>query len=85
MRLKVSRILLVFLHQMLNRIQCLSLYLERIVDLKLTKQQRPNNMSFHTLRLFQELGKLSFTQLDSDTARLDDFLYNFFLAFTVIY
>jgi hypothetical protein len=63
-----------------NRIQRLGLDLERVIDLNLAQKQRTDNMRVHGFGLFEELSQLSLTGLDSDSARLYNFLNKFFLA-----
>jgi hypothetical protein len=63
-----------------NGIECLGLDLEGVVDLNLAKKQGTNNMGVHGFGLLEELSQLSLTGLDSDSARLHNFLNKFFLA-----
>jgi hypothetical protein len=64
----------------LDRIQRLGLDLEGVVDLNFAQKQGTNNMGVHGFGLLEELSQLSLTGLDSDSARLHDFLNKFFLA-----
>lgn len=77
---EISRVLLILFSEVLNGIECLGLDLEGVVDLNLAKKQGTNNMGVHGFGLLEELRQLSLTGLDSDSARLDNFLNKFFLA-----
>lgn len=81
---KVGSILLILFNKMFDSIQGLSLDLKWIIGFYFTEQQRPNNMSFHSFRLFQELSKLCFTGLDSDSSCLDNFFNEFLFTLTRI-